>query len=270
MDTTEIGFIGAGRIGEPMVERLLAAGHRVTVFARRLDVRDRLAELGAAIATSPGELSALPVVITCLYSDDLVVEHCEPIVRHMGPGSVFVSHTTGGPAALGRLGEAGAAGGVEIVEAPFSGTPEDVRNGALTVLLAGDSGAVDIADVIVSAYADKPIRTGGPGTALGAKLLNNALFGAFTQLLLTAVEAGKSLGIQPRALLEVLDVSSASSTAGRFIAGSGSDTSGYIDRVRPYMQKDLASVRAVTDELDIDIDALLAAAERGPMDVSAP
>lgn len=45
--TEVIGFIGAGQLGEPMVSRLIDAGHPVPVHARRREVRDRVVSYGA-------------------------------------------------------------------------------------------------------------------------------------------------------------------------------------------------------------------------------
>lgn len=263
----EVGFIGAGNIGEPMVERLLEAGRRVVVYARRQEIRDRLTARGATIVETPGELASLPCVITCLFSEDHVLELCTPIVWHMRPGTVFISHTTGGLAAIRTLSEIGSANDVAVVEAPFSGTPEAVRAGNLTVLLAGDDDAVQAAAGVVQAYADAPQRTGGQGTALAAKLLNNALFAAHTQATLAALEAGESLGLEQHTLLGVLAASSGGSTAADYISRSGVDARSYSDRVLRYLRKDVASVRLVAAELDVDVADLVAAAERGPLDV---
>lgn len=269
MTLPEIGFIGVGQIGEPMVEQLLAAGRSVMVYARREDVRDRLAARGATIAETPDDLAAAPVVITCLFTDAQVLELCTPIIAKMSPGGVFISHTTGSPVAIRQLGESAVKSGVSVVEAPFSGNPESIRRRQLTVLLAGsDDEAVEVAAQTVTAYATEPQRTGGLGTALAAKLLNNALFAACTQLTLSALEAGSSLGIDERTLLAVLGASSGGTTAASYLAGSGQDAKTYSDRLLRYLRKDLASVRAVTADLGVDIGDLLAATERGPMDLS--
>ncbi|MFF0818719.1 NAD(P)-dependent oxidoreductase [Rhodococcus sp. NPDC003318] len=267
MTLPDVGFIGAGQIGEPMVEMLLAAGRRVIVYARREEVRARLADRGATIAETPDDLAVAPVVVTCLFTDDQVLELCTPIIEKMRPGSVFVSHTTGSPVAIRRLSDVGRGPGVSVVEAPFSGTPEAIRRRQLTVLLAGEDEAIEVVSDVVTAYSENPQRTGRHGTALAAKLLNNALFAACAQLTLSALEAGDSLGIDERTLLDVLAVSSGGSTAARYLASSGQDAKTYSARLPRYLRKDLASVKAVTSDLGIDIADLLAAAERGPMDL---
>ncbi|WP_024795580.1 NAD(P)-dependent oxidoreductase [Tomitella biformata] len=267
MTSTAIGFIGTGLIGEPMVEQLLAAGRPTTVYARRAEVGDRLAHRGAVSASRPADLAAAPIVLACLFSDGQVLEVCPPIIAAMRPGSVFISHTTGSPVTTRRLAELALGSGVSIVEAPFSGNAAAIRRRDLTVLLAGEADGVEIAADVVAAYASTVLRTGGLGTALAAKLLNNALFAACSQLTLTAIEAGRTLGLDENRLLEVLAVSSGGSTAGRYIADSPQDSRAYSARLPRYLSKDLASVRQVAADLGVDIGDLLAAAERGPLDL---
>ena len=50
-----VGFVGAGQIGAPMSERLLAAGHDVTVYARRAEVREHFDRAGAHVTDSLAE-----------------------------------------------------------------------------------------------------------------------------------------------------------------------------------------------------------------------
>jgi 3-hydroxyisobutyrate dehydrogenase-like beta-hydroxyacid dehydrogenase len=52
-----VGFLGAGQLGAPMVERLLAAGHDVLVYARREDAGRALEAKGAALADSVADLA---------------------------------------------------------------------------------------------------------------------------------------------------------------------------------------------------------------------
>ena len=70
-----VGFLGAGQLGEPMVERLLGAGHDVLVYARREEVRLRLESKGAASADSVADLArGSDVLIVSLFSDAQIRE----------------------------------------------------------------------------------------------------------------------------------------------------------------------------------------------------
>ncbi|MET9491232.1 NAD(P)-binding domain-containing protein [Nocardia sp. NPDC006630] len=269
MTALTVGFIGAGRIGEPMVERLLAAGHRVRLYARRPEVRNRLAALGAEPVALVRDIAAADIVVSCLFGDDQISAVLPEVVAAMPEGAILLSHTTGTPDALDGLDRFAPNGrGATIVEASFSGTPEAVRAGELVVFLGGAPGDIATARRVVGCYAGTVIATGGRGSALRVKLLNNLLFAAVSQLTLQSLAAGRGLGIEEGVLLEVLSISSGGSTAGRYIAARGGSES-FTAAVAPFLRKDVAACRDALGATDADIGTLLAAACTGPIDLGA-
>ncbi|MFE9924517.1 NAD(P)-dependent oxidoreductase [Streptomyces sp. NPDC005774] len=269
MGTLTVGFLGAGQIGEPMVERLLAAGHRVRLYARRPEVRGRLSAAGAQPVDEAADVAASDVVVSCLYSDAQMLDVLPEIVEAMDARTVLVSHTTGLPGTLDRLDTYAAGGRAAIVDASFSGTPDAVRAGRLVVYLGGDPGHLAPARQVVGAYARPVLTTGGRGSALHVKLLNNLLFAAISQLTLRTLEAGRVLGVEDSALLEALAAGSGGSTAGRYITARGG-AEPFTATVTPYLRKDVAACRAVAAEAGADLTTLLAAAHDGPMRLGDP
>ncbi|MGW5715191.1 NAD(P)-dependent oxidoreductase [Amycolatopsis sp. NPDC003865] len=250
-----IGFVGAGHLGEPMVERLLGAGHEVRVYARREEVRERLAAAGAEPADSARGLRGCDIVVSCLYSDAQALEVLPEIMaRHM----LVVSHTTGRPETLAALAGHGAA----IVDAAFSGTAEAVRAGRLTVYLGGEPDHVASAREVVSAYADPVIETGPRGSAMRVKLLNNLLFAAISQVTLRGLETARAAGIDENVLLDVLAVSSGGSRAAQYIAARGGAEK-YAAAVTPFLRKDLAACQ----DTGAGLAELLTVAHMGPLDL---
>lgn len=133
-----VGFIGAGRMGEPMVARLLGAGRRPVVYARREDVCARLSAAGAVLADSVADVaSRSDILIGCLFSDaQLRAIGVGPggFVANAKPGAVFVSHTTGSRSTLTDLA-AVCPSAPTILDAPVSGAVDHVARGELTVLI---------------------------------------------------------------------------------------------------------------------------------------
>lgn len=261
-----IGFVGAGHIGEPMVERLLAAGRRVRLYARRPEVRERLAVAGAELVTAAQDFAECDVIVSCLYSDAQVLDVLPEVVRVMGPRTILVSHTTGRPQTLDRLAGYASMRTVAIVDAAFSGTAEAARAGRLAVYLGGEPNHVATAREVVSAYADPIVATGARGSALRVKLLNNLLLAAITQVTLRGLVAGQELGIDESTLLNVLAVSSGGSAAARHIAARGG-VERYVEAVTPFLRKDLAACRDTATGLGADLSELLALASDGPMNL---
>src|SRR3954451_15524842 len=125
-----------------MSQQLLAAGHEVTVYARRAEVREHFARLGAAVTDSLAEAARdAEVVHLALYSDEQLAEVTvgdegsdTGLVAHLAPDALLISHTTGSPATMRRIADAGNG---HVVDAPFSGGADDVLAGRLTVMLGG-------------------------------------------------------------------------------------------------------------------------------------
>src|SRR5690349_12829529 len=70
----KVGFIGIGRMGEPMVLRLLSSGFHVTVWNRTRDRLARVLEAGAVAADSVAQTAAQSDVVLTIVTDDRAVE----------------------------------------------------------------------------------------------------------------------------------------------------------------------------------------------------
>ena len=103
MGSSRVGFVGAGRMGLPMVERLAAAGHEQVVYARRPESAADLDRLGVRPTSELAEVSAgAGLLLLCVF----VTSRCPrspsrwPPPSRMGP--VFASHVTAGRRCCGR------------------------------------------------------------------------------------------------------------------------------------------------------------------------
>ncbi|WP_280302035.1 NAD(P)-dependent oxidoreductase [Nocardia abscessus] len=265
-----VGFIGAGQMGEPMVVRLVAAGHRTIVYARREPVRERLRAAGADVVDSVREAAASSdVIITCLFSDQQlgeVLSGPDGVLAAARPDAVVVSHTTGAVSTIKNLAAERPDGPV-LLDGPVSGSAEDIASGRLTVLLGGPPESVEAVRPVLAAYANTVIATGALGSALGVKLVNNALFAANAQLVAVAAEVGRQLGIDEGQLLDALSVASGNSYAADSIRRTGGFAK-FEKRAAPFLRKDVAACLTATADLGIDLGGLGAAIADGPFDLT--
>ena len=265
-----VGFVGAGRMGEPMVVRLVDAGYRIVVYARREEVRERLRLAGAQVADSAREVArAGDVLVTCLYSDQQLTEVLggpDGLLAAARPDAVVVSHTTGAVATIKALAAERPDGPI-LLDGPVSGSAEDIAEGRLTVLLGGPADAVEAARPVLTAYANTVIATGALGSALGVKLVNNALFAANAQLVAVAAEVGRELGIEEGQLLDALSAASGNSYAAESIRRTGGFAK-FEKLAGPFLRKDVAACVAATAELGVDLGGLGAAIEAGPFELT--
>lgn len=72
-----VGFIGAGRMGAPMVRRLVEAGHQVNVLARTAEKEQAIADLGAhAVSDLLAVADGAEAVVVCVFADEQVRTVC--------------------------------------------------------------------------------------------------------------------------------------------------------------------------------------------------
>jgi 3-hydroxyisobutyrate dehydrogenase-like beta-hydroxyacid dehydrogenase len=253
-----VGFIGAGRMGTPMVSRLVAFGHHVTALGRTPEKCDALTELGAAAASDHAAVAdGADVVIVCVFTDEQVREICveADLTSAMGPESVLVVHTTGSPHTAEQIAALAAPRHVGVIDAPVSGGPHDIAAGHVTVFVGGADDAVERARPVLASYGDPILHVGALGAGQGVKLVNNTLFAAQIGLLHEAVRLGERLGIDEPRLLDAIGHGSAASRVADLVGARGS-VDAFIEMVGEFVGKDVDVVRKTAAELGTELGLL--------------
>ncbi|EME16715.1 NAD(P)-dependent oxidoreductase [Rhodococcus triatomae] len=246
-----IGFVGAGRMGAPMVRRLVGAGHAVRVLARTADKGSAVTALGATPVSGTAAVAEdADLVVVCVFTDDQVQRVCldGPLLTEMTPGSTLVLHTTGSPRTAEAVAARARLHDVHVIDAPVSGGPHDIAAGTLTVFVGGDTAVVDRARPALTAYADPVLPVGPVGNGQRVKLVNNALFAANIGLLAEAVRLSGQLGVDEQSLLSALPHASGASRALAGVAGRGS-VSAFTESVGDFLRKDIDVVRKTVADL---------------------
>jgi 3-hydroxyisobutyrate dehydrogenase-like beta-hydroxyacid dehydrogenase len=255
---SQVGFVGTGRMGAPMVRRLVEVGHEVRALGRSVEKRREVSELGAQPVTDLADVGAeSDVVVVCVFTDEQVQQVCleSVLLSTMRPGAVLVIHTTGSPRTAESVAAEAGSHGVDVIDAPVSGTPYDIAAGQLTLFVGGVDGAVEQARPVLAGYGDPILHVGPIGAGQAVKLINNSLFAAQIGLLHEAVRLGDRLGLDERQLLDAIGHGSAASRVASFIGGRGS-VDAFIDTVGEFVRKDVAVVRKTAAELGSDLGLL--------------
>ncbi|MEU5755909.1 NAD(P)-dependent oxidoreductase [Streptomyces sp. NPDC047829] len=254
----DLGFVGAGRMGRPMVRRLVRAGHRVRVYVRGVQAWEAVVRSGAEPVTSlTGAARGVDAVLVCVLTDAQVREVCldDGGLRAALPaGAVIGVHTTGDPRTVRALADRGA----DVVDVPVSGGPHDIEAGRLTVFAGGCREAVERVRPALEAYADPVLHVGPLGAGQSVKLVNNSLFAAQLGLLAHAAELGRRLGVEEAALLAALSHGSAAGRASAAAAARGG-VAPLAASAGPFLRKDLAVATALAGELGLELGPLLPA-----------
>jgi 3-hydroxyisobutyrate dehydrogenase-like beta-hydroxyacid dehydrogenase len=258
-----VGFVGAGRMGAPMVRRLVEAGHRVNVLGRTDEKRSAIMELGAHPVTDLAAVAeGADAVVVCVFTDEQVRKVCldDGLLAAMPRGSTLILHTTGSPNTARDL--AAKTSEVGVVDAPVSGGPHDIAAGNVTLFVGGDDSAVARVRPVLSAYADPILHAGATGAGQLVKLVNNTLFAAQIGLVAEATRLGSHFGIDESALLNALTHGSAQSRVLNMIASAGS-ADAFVSAVGEFIGKDVAVARRTVAELGGDLGVLDSAIDAG-------
>jgi 3-hydroxyisobutyrate dehydrogenase-like beta-hydroxyacid dehydrogenase len=254
-----LGLIGAGRMGRPLALRLMAAGHELTVLARRPEARAAAEAAGLRCAdTLAATVREADAVFCCVLSEAQVSTVClspEGALALMKPGSVLVQHTTSDPAVAQRLAEVGSQRDIHVLDAALSGGPHDITAGTLTLWVGGDEAVLQTMRPLLAAYASPITFVGAIGNGQRVKLVNNALFVAQVGLAIDAVRLAGSLGIDEPAILAALQQGSGASRALGTVARAGS-VGAVPARLAELMGKDVRVVREVARRSGVDLGVL--------------
>ncbi len=252
------GFIGLGHQGTPMAERMIDAGLRPWLWARRQEVLDRYEGADAQLAVSPAELGAhCDIIGLCLYdaeATDSVVFGREGLMAAVRPGTVLALHSTVGPAYVQDLAARVAEHRVAVVDAPVSGGVA-AAVGKLLVMTGGGEELCAVCAPMFATYADRVVHTGPLGSAQAAKLVNNSLMTAITGLVFDAFDLGAALDVDRDRLGEILAHGSAANPSVGIYLAVGADQ--FSLAAWPTLHKDVALAKS----LGIDTKILLDTAE---------
>lgn len=213
---TTLGFIGLGRMGLPMAKRLLEAGHEVVGHDVHPAAREAAAAAGLRVVDSPKAVGdAAAITFLSLPSPAIVLEAV--LGTHgLGEGlalELCVDLSTSGPETAIRLANGLAERGVATVEAPVSGGLKGAREGRLALMVSGPHLAVERAQPLL----DRLGRSFNMGERAGAgqmmKLVNNLLGACAIAITAEGMAIGIKAGLDPAAMVEVLNVSSGRSSA---------------------------------------------------------
>jgi 3-hydroxyisobutyrate dehydrogenase/2-hydroxy-3-oxopropionate reductase len=207
------GFVGLGKMGQPMVKRLLAAGFEVHVYNRTPQKTDVLVSEGAKAAESARQVAErADIVMTALPTTDTVEAVYAEMAEAARAGQVYVDHSTVSPGLNRSCAEQLQERGAGFLDAPVSGGPAGAQAGTLTVMVGGDQATFDKALPALQSFG-KNIRLCGPtGAGQVVKLINQLLVGVHTSAIAEAAVFGARLGADPQVVLDLIGTSFGGST----------------------------------------------------------
>jgi 2-hydroxy-3-oxopropionate reductase len=171
-----LGFIGLGSMGAPMAARLLANGHQLAIFARRIEQARPLLAEGAIACATPREVAARSSVVFTVVTDTTAVEEValgpNGIVEGAAPGLVVIDHSTIAPEGARRIAAALKARGVDMLDAPVSGGVMAAGAGTLAIMVGGDGAVLERCRPLLDSLGRTIVHIGPSGAGQVAKACN--------------------------------------------------------------------------------------------------
>lgn len=205
-----IGFLGLGKMGTPMVQRLLAAGHEVTVWNRDHAKANPLIAEGARVAATPAEaVRDNDIVISMLFDDTAhkeVLLGAGGALSAMEAGTLHIACSTISVGLSEQLATEHASRGQEYIAAPVFGRPNVAAEGRLWIVAAGSEAAIAKARPLLEPLSRGISIVGArPAQAHAVKVAGNFLISMMVQALSEVAVFAKASGIDPAALLETVN-----------------------------------------------------------------
>lgn len=203
-------IIGLGKMGIPMAQRMVRAGHVVRGYDLSAGARLKAREQGLIVVDAlDGCLREVSVLLLMLPDSDAVEAVLDaPTVRKaLNPQITVLDMSSSDPMRTSLLAARITETGATFVDAPVSGGVSGAEAGRLTIMAGGESEVIDQLAPVLSALGTVK-RTGKVGSGHAVKALNNLL--SATSLLASSevIHVGQRFGISPEVLLDVINASS--------------------------------------------------------------
>lgn len=210
--------IGAGTMGQRMVERLIAQGHHVQVHDPDAAASAEARQLGASVFTAAADaVAGAQVCILSLPTPSVVAEVTDESGL-LGSGQlpqVVVDTSTVDPettrAAASRMRQRG----IGYLDAPVLGRPDKCGNWTLPIGGAPDD--VEQARATLDVLASKLVHVGSVGTGNAVKLLNNLMFAAINAVTAECLAGASRVGLDPEIFVSTVAESGAASVSNLFL-----------------------------------------------------
>jgi 3-hydroxyisobutyrate dehydrogenase len=208
-NSQKIGWIGTGRMGLPMAERLLKAGHDVTIWNRTRAKAEPLAAHGGKIVSTLPELAGCDIVFSIVAEGkdlDQVYFGKDGVLSGGKAPKVVVDCSTISVEESADIRKRLKAKGAEYVVAPVSGNAKVIKAGRLSSVVSGDEAACKAMMPLMEVVAPQGVSYVGEGDlARVCKIAHNVMLGVVIENLIEITLLVNKMGVPRHAFLAFLN-----------------------------------------------------------------
>jgi 3-hydroxyisobutyrate dehydrogenase len=216
----KIGFAGLGRMGLPMVRRLLDADYEVQVWNRSGFARDEARAAGADSAETLADLfEANAIILLALANERVSAELLQCGDSHLCvpmAGRTLIQLGTTSPGYSQSLRDAVVCAGGHFIEAPVSGSRKPAEEGTLIGMIGAESDPeFALAEQILAPLTTQAFRCGAPPAAMTMKLAVNSFLIAMVMSLAESWSLARRLALDLDLFRSILDAGPMASAVSR-------------------------------------------------------
>jgi 3-hydroxyisobutyrate dehydrogenase len=216
----KLGWIGVGRMGYPMAERLAKAGAEVSVWNRTRAKAEPLTKSGIRLVERPSDLASCDIVFTMVSaSDDLkqVTLGKDGVLTLAGKSpKILVDSSTVSEEASAEVRAAAEKRGTAMLAAPVSGNGKVVKAGKLSLVVSGPQAAYETALPYLERLGQGVSYVGEGERARIVKICHNVFLGIVIQALVEITVLAEKSGVKRHAFLDFINKSVMGSTFSRY------------------------------------------------------
>ncbi|HKF12891.1 MAG TPA: NAD(P)-dependent oxidoreductase [Xanthobacteraceae bacterium] len=262
----KIGWIGVGRMGLPMAERLLKAGYELAIWNRTRAKAEPLAKMGGKVVDNLLDLKDVDVLFSIVSTGkdlDQVYFGKNSVTGHGGKlPKIFVDCSTisveESAAIRDRLKQLGS----DYVAAPVSGNAKVIKAGKLSAVISGDEAACKIVVPMLEAIAPRGVSYVGDGElARICKIAHNVMLGVVIENLIEITLLANKMGVPRHAFLAFMNNSVMGSMFTRYKSPALVNLDWTTTFTPELLRKDLDLGLALGREWDVPMPVTAAARE---------
>ena len=212
----EIGFVGLGIMGKPMVRNLMKADYSVTVYDIVSESVEEMVTDGAKAASSAAEVAQSASTVITMVPDSPQSEAAilgpNGVLEGTSSGSTVIDMSSIAPASSQKIAKACENAGVNFLDAPVSGGETGAIEGTLAVMVGGKKEVFDANFDMLSTMSGSIVLCGDYGAGNTAKLANQIIVAGNIAALGEALVLAKKSGIDPQVVFDAIKGGLAGST----------------------------------------------------------
>ena len=214
-ESTKIGFIGTGVMGNPMASHILKEGYELYVYNRTSAKTQSLVASGAHACDSPGSVAEMCDIIFAIVGFPKDVETVflgsNGIVEKAKPGSIIIDMTTSTPDLAKKIASVAIKKGLHSLDAPVSGGDVGAKSGMLSIMVGGKKEIFNRVLPLFELMGSNVVYQGSAGSGQHTKMANQIGIASSMLAMCESLTYAKAAGLDQKTVLKSISSGAAGS-----------------------------------------------------------